>query len=376
MSWRLLLSEYPDALLSDQLAMVILVLLERGGLVTELELQQELEVDSPTVIRKLVALHHDKCIEYSRDHLRISDRGRLLIDRFALNDDIVDDLLHGLPVSAGRRDFLKSAILRYRNSAFQQYLNSVKAIRFWSRASRLPALKDPAQPDLSGIGSLALLISDLRHHLKDEHEIAHLSGHGTHMSGLMSGSDSLGTQLPMDDAAHTAIAWLAACHNLEESKAPWKEVKLLDTPGLPVFFAFQFSRKAFETSRWLDEWEDDGRSFMILSKCNSGREASERFGELWETNWRHESGLFSERVLGNVRQRVDSTLPLGNVADFLIKLFAASSLDHLVRTTGLSREPLELLLNQIRSHCDMLLPKREPDESELGTLRHKAKKEG
>lgn len=359
MSWRLILSEYPDPLLKDQLALIVLVLLERGGLVKESELQAELAVEPRIIVEKLLALHHNKCIEYSRDHVKITERGRELVDRFALTNDIVDDLLNRLPASSRGSSRFKNLLLEYRRRHFDQYLESVTAVRAWSRASRMTSLLASERPESAEIGSLAILIWDFAQYLPDEPELQSFSFHGEHTSESPDERHNL-FQLS-DEQANRATGWAYLYKKIEKSSTPWEDIRANDSWEANVFTSFLYSRNALDTTPWLEAWTGESGCPVFLDASSSGREMSERCVGFWTTILPYASNSWRQNVMSHRHQTLSGALPFGNLADFLVKFFAATSMDQLMQTTKLNRKSLELLLAQIQRHCKSLCS---PDELE------------
>ncbi len=173
--WRLLLSEYPESILKDSFSLAILALLERKGMLTEDEVALALKEEKSRVISTLLALQKNRMVEFSRQSLKVTERGKLLLDRFGLADEIVSDVLRPFAAAESLKRELKASVLRYRSVSFSSYLNSLSAVESW-RATCGFALRDPESAtwirSLAGIteaGCLSILLSDLKS-IEETHE--------------------------------------------------------------------------------------------------------------------------------------------------------------------------------------------------------------
>jgi hypothetical protein len=131
MSWPILLAEYPRSIFESKLPVVVLAILERSGLTTEEELTEQVKVEKKELLSTLLDLHHNELIVFGRNTVRISDRGKTLLDRFRLYEGIIEDLLDALSLRGNERDAYRKVVLNYRDNAFPQYLNSLCTMRTW-----------------------------------------------------------------------------------------------------------------------------------------------------------------------------------------------------------------------------------------------------
>src|SRR5690242_6132771 len=96
MNWPLLLAGYPRSILQDSLPVTILALLERSGLITEDQLVAMAGADEGKTKEALFDLRLNSLIEYGSHHLRLTERGKRLIDRFDLAQEIISNVLDTL----------------------------------------------------------------------------------------------------------------------------------------------------------------------------------------------------------------------------------------------------------------------------------------
>ncbi len=358
MSWRLLLTEHPDAILRDEITLLLLALLERGGMLTESELQNELKIERPALVKKLLSLHRDKCIEYSRHHIRVSDRGKQIVDRFSLNEEIINDLLSELPLTPDEREAFKEAVREYRNHDFDRYLGSVTALTSWSHTWKLSSLKRDAEPDGARVGSLAILLDDLQ-----DWSVFHFSGHGMEVPQLRIW-DLAGQNAPTSEGPiKKAIQWISLKKAVEEDAQPWQRVKILDSPGLGLFCTVKLLQRSSDATVWKDDWSPHGVLFDNLDLCESPREILSCAADYGSEHW---GGYPTSRERLRLRRPETSITRLVSlsIGDLLLKLFSAGSFDQLVSRTGVEAATLERLLNQIKEKCDALLSGKVPAEQE------------
>jgi hypothetical protein len=364
MSWRLLLAEYPDPILDGEIPLAILALLDRNGLLTEPELLGQLKIDRHILIEKLLALYKGRFVEYLRHHIKLSDKGRRILNRFALQPDIVEDLINQLPILPTNRKDLRDAVLQYREDAFEQYLASVTAVKSWRRTWSTGSFKEQSKTGAAEIGSLAIIIRDLRDWLihtpsinSEAAKIWHFLGHGDITNTVDTPH--------VDESTHVALKWLNALDAVERAPNPWLAMGNTENPSIGLFCAHQTSRDRLNLSLFLDEWSPDGQWFTILSACHSGYEALENVQRYGMNNWdfgpgsRHELSTYYTRGKSLAGNRV--TQDLGN---FLISLLAAQTFDELKASTGFPDTLLNTLLKQIGEKCEDLLHGDRPvDES-------------
>jgi hypothetical protein len=129
MNWSLVLSEYPRTLLDSALAAKILTLVERNGLSTQDELTSQLDLKPQTLSAALIDLHQNRLIEFGRNSVRVSLRGKWFLDCLSVDGDIVEDVLKDLPVEKSEQSGFTHLIHYYRQQAFPQYLNSIATMR-------------------------------------------------------------------------------------------------------------------------------------------------------------------------------------------------------------------------------------------------------
>lgn len=131
MNWPLLLSRYPKAILTDETALTILVVIEREGLLTEEDITAKSGIDRNNVSQQIYRLQLDGLVEHGGAHVRLTDRGRFLIDRFDLTETILDDALSSLEPDAVRRRALSRVMRLYRKESPVLFQNSLCTMRVW-----------------------------------------------------------------------------------------------------------------------------------------------------------------------------------------------------------------------------------------------------
>jgi hypothetical protein len=161
------LPQYPQAILKDRLAVLIMVFLERNGLADETDIQNQLNSEKYAVLSALLKLYQDRFLQYKAQSVQVTERGKLLIDALGLADSIVEDILDDLKLISDEREIYQRLLSNYRNTAFNQYLNSLGTIHAWEQLCKI-AIKNSVKDDESSTfevwlkaGKLALLIRDL-----------------------------------------------------------------------------------------------------------------------------------------------------------------------------------------------------------------------
>jgi hypothetical protein len=164
MSWALLLSDYPRSILSNDFYISVLAFLERQGWASEELIAEKLRDDQRRVAAALVELHRNQLIDIAGHFIRVNALGKVLLDRFELDREVVDDVLDALSLEGKERTGYRSVLSAYRNHAFPNYLNSICTIRTWSDFEKSAGVEDALISSEQALrtGMLTLLIRDLR----------------------------------------------------------------------------------------------------------------------------------------------------------------------------------------------------------------------
>jgi len=259
MSWPLLLSGYPRPILKGNLPLVILAFLERGGLVTESQLIKQAGADERQVKEALFDLNLSKLIEYGSHHLRLTERGREVIDRFQLDRETVGDILDLLRLKGKEREVYQLALGAYRSTSYTNYLNSVSSL--WTMVDIADIASLGAAEHLSeeaGLGMFVLLTSDIAQWWKRisvQPAAAQFSNVTAGYCDSISASLRVWTEVADDKnlLSQYARALTAARVELDDQI---EDRSLEKTPVARCFFYFFNFRSKSEPSRWFDEWTE------------------------------------------------------------------------------------------------------------------------
>ena len=145
-----LLSKDPRGILDDERALLVLSLLERAGLAKTSDLAQMAGMHLNAARKMLTRLQAHGLVERGANHVRLTGTGGAVVERFSLNDEVIEDVLDALAAHDGERKDFRLALETYRRRSFRLYLNCLCAMRQWS-------LIVDELPDAQGEGDRALL---------------------------------------------------------------------------------------------------------------------------------------------------------------------------------------------------------------------------
>lgn len=343
MTWRLVLSDYPSAILRDELGVLILAVLESGGALSEDELKGSLPSAAAKVSEKLVALHADRLVEYSRNRLRVSDRGRVVLDRFSLDQDVVTTHLRCFDLAAPLKHRLSLAISNYRTHSFDRYLNSVSAARSWFMFCFVDGDHGKLPPEAAGSGSLAIWLSDLSAWANEDPAT-------DDTASLLEKSFKLEENATPHHAF--ALQLMSAFRRVESEPQPWRTLASMDEPVTAFFSYYLTSRRRLEPHLFLDEWAPGGAASLA---CHAPLQLGDNLRTLSDHAFRHwnlDTTITGLQVRhGVVERELDLRRRLRGL---LIDLLTAETIGDLSESAGFEPEQLKLLLLQIRDKCDQL----------------------
>jgi hypothetical protein len=131
MKWSQTLDEYPRSILADDLPLIVLSLVESYGFATEEALLRDTRVDLSRISRALTDLHKDRFIEYSQNFVKLSTRGKWLLERFNLAETVVDTIVKRIAENEEEWRELSKLTMQYRDEAFSAYQASCYSVHFW-----------------------------------------------------------------------------------------------------------------------------------------------------------------------------------------------------------------------------------------------------
>lgn len=368
MSWALLLSKFPRSILQDEQPLLVLSILERAGLATEKELAEMLGSDEKTTKSMLMRLQMDELAEYGSSHVRLSEKGREVLDRLSLNSDILDDVLDSLALKGQDRSDIQRLLEAYRRTSFRLYQNSLCTLRQWLSLSRF-LLKErtrPNQGDATKAGMRSLLLRDLSNWLTHSRSAeASLDNLGDATRRMILWHDSgHETLYRRYDHAHNCTVYLLHALTHPDADPPskddrWQECVMLSA----LFHDFHFFQASWQPDMWFDKWVTeiklpDSRRFRnaeryVVRLRDALRSAS---GDLSSRQTHEDSlSLFYETW-------TPSSVGLQFGDNFLSDLLVANDMPDLSRRCGIEAGSLTLLVATLHRACEGLL-RREPTES-------------
>jgi hypothetical protein len=334
-------SEYPKALLRDDVALLVLTVLESLGLSNESSLAAASGLDESAVNRSLLHLYQDKMVEYGRNHVRVAERGKWLIDTFDLSSTLLESFDQGLHLTDPEAEVSFRGVLEdYRNAAYPQYLNTVSTCRVWWRLMKPPSQNaEPAFEEAKRRIALAFLVRDMRNWCLHEGLAIERLKSAKHLLDLFSKSD-----LKFGRAS-------------EGVKNAWKLASSLDEKNFQfglendfVFFFIRFSR--FQEKSALNIWFDDWNA--LEPKLESVAERTRR-GALEST-----FALLEHKAADEPSWEAWFHGGRSAPTDLFLLLSSNYHFDEIVLRTGQGPGTVRGLLEAIKTRCTELLKENEP----------------
>lgn len=360
MSWRLLLSDYPHAALKDELNVAVLAILEAGGFLTEKELAQNVKIEPAMLVKALLVLHGDRLVEYSRQRVRVSERGKALLDRLTVHLDILDSLVANFDLKPGVKERLKSEIAQYRARSFDQYLVSVATSRSWSDICRDSKVRTYLPRESEASGRLAIWLRDLSAWTRAEARAVDV---------IVEAKADLRAASHVESTARLALTWIEAMDTLDREPEFWAAVRPQSDVSTGLFCFHQQSRRRLDKTFFLDEWSTDGSWLHYLKSFNRPLDALQAAPAYASKHWvllpvtPGRPGISNAGVESALRQQL---------SELLLKLMTAHSLSDLARTTTIDEASLKLLLEQVKDKCQTLLANSTSPREDIGeTTREK-----
>jgi hypothetical protein len=353
MNWALLLAEYPRILLRDEFPIVILAMLERTGLTTETELVQHVRIEPHKLSGILIDLHRNQFVEFGRNSIRVSDRGKILLERFDTHSGVIEDFLDSLHLQDAERTAYRLIVRTYRDKAFPQYLNSLCSIKTWE------AIADKAEPERrdqyegsSHIGKQTLLIRDLRNwFVHARPSVTLFENLNDDVRKAITTEEKI-IQIENLNPANRAVVWL---HALDQSHAELRSnlLRIESAPLVRSLWLLDDFQKFWEKNEWFDSWCD------IPTEWLSTAETGENFlyslaQSLSRTRSAELQTKLRSGLLGSSYWWIDEAAD-GFNSDFLGKLMLASTLEELSTISGMNKESLQTTLTDIQERCRTLL---------------------
>jgi hypothetical protein len=348
------LSGYPRPLLNGRLPLLILALLERGGLVTEPQLIKEAGEDERLVKEALFDLSLGKLIEYGSNHIRLTEKGKEIIDRFQLDKEAVGEVLDMLSLEGEEREIYQLALRAYRNISYLNYLNSISSLRALKYIADLALLEVGAHTQAeTRSGMFVFLTNDIAHWWK---RISIYPIVGQLPSAVVGHCSFISTKLTewSDSDDETLLTRYTRALNAPSSEL-FGRIENKDperTPAVQCVSDFFNFRLRSETSGWFDQWAELTVRVPEAFPDQSGHYLEAIQHELAQMATRQVT--LAARYDSDPRFNAESYFT-GEANTFLESLLTARSMQELTRLSGMSYQTLKLLIEKIAHQCQVLL---------------------
>ena len=358
MNWPLLLSTYPRPLLGNSLPLVLLALLERSGLVTENKLLEQAGAAEADTKNALFDLRLSNLIEYGSHYVRITDRGRILLNRFNLDQDVVSEILDLLALSSEERESYRFALGTYRENAYTSYLNSLGSVHALMDLCRdVPAERTLDREKLA-IGRKVLLTRDLVYWWRAKEAKAPLAGGEPEYHCKILALRFDGWKAGINEAYPE---WSFTNALLRGAKEDSLSERFTPTPksGLEerLWTYFDLFRRSSEPNIWFDRLEDV-KSNWFRSK-NSLENLTTYLAELSTSMRALSADEWPMYTVANLHVHMPwlHAIDGGSVgaSGLLEGIRIATRLTEFVGLSGLSREEAQAFLRETADKCQALL---------------------
>lgn len=349
MSWRVILSEYPQSLFKDESAIAILAMIESEGLAKEEDVREHFDVAPSDFAKALLHLQQNSLISYSRAYVQITERGRAILDRFNLGSEISQQALKKLQLPRTDEQLIAEWVAKYRAESLDEYLFTLKTARSWAHLASVFHFAEHAADHVAAAGSAAIWLDDLRSWLS----IRHRPDESDQQYRIILLLDNI-DQLPDGTVVQhlsDARAYLRTFRKLSADALTWETLGN-EHPEHAVFTCHHYSRTRLIPTLWAAEWENNSECLGLLSTAKSYTKLLSNLRSHALQHW----NTTSEETMPARRYRSSlDTLIRRNVGDLLLAVLSADSLDDLEKSTHIARQPLVKLLSEIHEKVSEIL---------------------
>ncbi len=131
------LIDYPNSLFDDERNLLLLAWIEKSGATSDLEVQEGTGWSKHLCNSLLMNLYQNKLIDYERNYIKISNKGKFTLERLNLSETLISDLIDSLKLSKKIGDELDIYLKTYRKTYYEQYLDTLKALQVWDTYAAL-----------------------------------------------------------------------------------------------------------------------------------------------------------------------------------------------------------------------------------------------
>ncbi len=133
MSWSTILSEYTSAIFKDSMMPLILSWIERIGVTTSKEISKDLQVDEYRLNSIINLLYQNKLVEITNENLKLTLRGKNVLDRLGVTNDILSSILKFSGLNVETSQPIIELFKFYRESSFDHYQKTVWSMNTWEK---------------------------------------------------------------------------------------------------------------------------------------------------------------------------------------------------------------------------------------------------
>lgn len=131
MTWNIMLSKYSRSLFKNDLALKVIVILDRNGVSTEEDIIESIKIDKKVLNSCLYDLKLNGFIEYDDEFIKLTPVGLKLLERFDLSDLIIEDIIDSIEKRNSYKNDLKIIFKFYKSFAPYCYLHTNYSIKTW-----------------------------------------------------------------------------------------------------------------------------------------------------------------------------------------------------------------------------------------------------
>ncbi|MBE9562849.1 MAG: hypothetical protein IMF12_08320 [Proteobacteria bacterium] len=363
MSWPLILSQYEKTILEDNSASLILAWLERVGLSTEEEISKDLGIEKSKLLPIILDLYQDRFVEYTENHVKVSESGKKLIDTLGISEEILKDLIKSLKLSDKYELEFYPICKLYREEAFSDYLNTISSIRTWGRlANSLGRKKTKKELENINIGEISIFLLSLRKwyvnsslRIQDKEDARNL------FCKYLDNDWPKSDYSELDSKLNNAMNWLQSYNNFLSGKNDIKDT--LDENNPKSFFIIYIYFNEKTPIKLYNFWDEEliDCSLNVKKQINI-REISEKILLYMKYDKIEDLKKLGNRdIFLKSHSYLSQSITSSEILNYLL---FSESLDDFKHKSGITEEAARIFLEKIKYHCIKLVEEDENDTPE------------
>ncbi len=342
-------------MLNDETALLILALLERNGLATEDELINDINFEQHKIKQVLVALQMNQLISYGSNYVRLTTKGKNIIDRFDLLEPVISDLLDDLGYKGKEKTDFEHILIQYRNSSFDFYQNSLCTIKTWKNlANNILDSEDVlfSQELLGGMRSF--LLRDIRNWWAHSHQSESTLNKISKEIRVLICSPHLDKITSYKKLSSSKKYTLVLLKKLEQQNIHADIQNPIELKAQPLVSAFHLFQYTSEPFIWYDDLCEALPNIPNKKIFENKNIFLKTFKALLEES-RSEHNFVQEKEI-HISHRWQPTKQQSiHNNDVFEMLTVVSNIADLSSRTGVQEENLKSLLTEIRDKCNTIL---------------------